>query len=140
MVPDDFSVPPCDVLVVDDQLFHRDMVTEMLRAKGLRVEAVASGDEAIVAYAGLEEKPILLMDNLMPNMTGVEATRAIKSIDPLAKVIFVSSDVSHRQDALDAGALGFVSKPFKIAEVFAAVSWAREYVFKEEAAAGAGAQ
>ena len=138
MATEDVSVPPCDVLVVDDQLFHRDMVTEMLRAKGLRVEAVTCAEDAISAYVKLEEKPVLLMDNVMPNMTGVEATRAIKSLDPFAKVIFVSSDVSHREDALEAGALGFVTKPFKIAEVFAAISWARSYVFKQEAAPGAG--
>lgn len=137
MVSDDFSVPPCDVLVVDDQLFHRDMVTEMLRAKGFRVEAVASGEEAIAAYANFDEKPVLLMDNIMPNMLGIEATRAIKSIDPFAKVIFVSSDVARRDEALEAGALGFVSKPFKIAEVFSAITWAKNYTFPEQAAAGA---
>lgn len=138
MVSEEFSVPPCDVLVVDDQLFHRDMVTEMLRAKGLRVESVSSGEEAIAAFAKLEEKPVLLMDNVMPNMSGVEATMAIKSIDPAAKIIFVSSDVSHRQDAIDAGALGFVSKPFKIAEVFAAITWAKNYVAPAEAGSSAG--
>src|SRR6267378_793015 len=117
----------CDVLIVDDQLFHRDMCTEMLRAKGLRAEAVASGEEAIQLYSRLIEKPVVLMDNVMPRMTGIEATRAICAMDPKAKIIFVSSDVAHRQDALDAGALGFVSKPFRISEVFAAVSWARNY-------------
>jgi CheY-like chemotaxis protein len=136
MVSEDFLVPPCDVLVVDDQLFHRDMVTEMLRTKGLRVEHVGSADEALAAYVKLEVKPVVLMDNRMPSMTGVEATRALKSLDEHAKVVFVSSDVSHRDEAMAAGALGFVTKPFKIAEVFAAVSWALAYKFPEQAAAG----
>ncbi len=118
------EVEPCDVLVVDDQLFHREMVAEMLRAKGIRVSTVGSGDEAIAAYARLDPKPLVLMDNVMPKMTGVEATAALRSIDPAAKVIFVSSDTVHREDALAAGAMGFISKPFKIADVFAAVRWA----------------
>ena len=71
----------CDVLVVDDQLFHREMVCEMLRAKGFAVETVASGEEAIALYAELAEKPLVLMDNLMPKMSGTEATAAIRSID-----------------------------------------------------------
>ena len=121
------AAPECDVLIVDDQLFHRDMCSEMLRAKGMRVEAVASGEEAIRLYAMMVEKPVVLMDNVMPHMTGIEATRSIIAMDPKAKIIFVSSDVSHRQDAIDAGALGFVTKPFRISEVFAAVSWARNY-------------
>lgn len=124
MAPDDPEVEPCDVLVVDDQLFHREMVSEMLRAKGFRVSTVGSADAAIAAYARLESKPLVLMDNVMPKMTGVEATAALRSIDPAAKVIFVSSDTVHREDAMAAGAMGFISKPFKIAEVFAAVRWA----------------
>ncbi|HKZ58582.1 MAG TPA: response regulator [Candidatus Thermoplasmatota archaeon] len=124
MAADDSEAEPCDVLVVDDQLFHREMVSEMLRAKGFRVSTVGSGDEAITRYANLEQKPLVLMDNIMPKMTGVEATAAIRSIDPTARVIFVSSDTAHREDAIAAGAMGFISKPFKIAEVFAAVRWA----------------
>ncbi len=139
MPSDDFSVPPCDVLVADDQLFHRDMVTEMLRAKGLRVSSVGSGHEAVAAYLKFEEKPVVLMDNVMPTMTGIEAARAIKSFDPNARIIFVSSDVGNREEAIAAGALGFVTKPFKIADVFAAVSWARTYKFPEQAQAGASA-
>lgn len=133
MYDDEPSAVECDVLVVDDQLFHRDMCTEMLRAKGLRAEAVASGEAAIQYYSTLIEKPVVLMDNVMPRMTGIEATRAICAIDPKAKIIFVSSDVSHRQEALDAGALGFVSKPYKMAEVLAAVKWAKAHVIPDPA-------
>ncbi len=139
MAADDFEAEPCDVLVVDDQLFHREMVAEMLRAKGLRVSTVASGDEAIAAYARLEPKPLVLMDNLMPRMSGVEATAALRSIDPAARVIFVSSDAAHREEAMAAGALGFITKPFKINEVFAAVRWAlAKGAQNETSATGAG--
>jgi CheY-like chemotaxis protein len=127
----DFSSLKCDVLIVDDQGFHRDMVSEMLRVKGLTVECVASGEEAIAAYNALAEKPVILMDNQMPNMSGIEATRAILSFHEHAKVIFVSSDVSHRAEAMEAGALGFVSKPFKVSEMLAAIHWARAYKFPE---------
>lgn len=124
MASSDAPPAPCDVLVVDDQAFHRDMVSEMLRAYGFRVSAVSTGDEAIAIFNELAAKPVILMDNQMPNMTGIEATRAIKSFHEGAKIIFVSSDVAHRQDAIEAGALGFVTKPFKVAEVVAAVKWA----------------
>jgi CheY-like chemotaxis protein len=127
----DFAELVCDVLVVDDQAFHRDMVSEMLRAKGLNVVSVSSGDEAIAAFNDLKQKPVVLMDNQMPNMSGIEATRAIKSFHAQAKIIFVSSDVSHRQEAMEAGALGFVTKPFKMNEVLSAIAWARSYKFPE---------
>jgi CheY-like chemotaxis protein len=132
---DEGRVPECDVLVVDDQLFHRDMMCEMLRAKGLAVESVQSGDEALRAYPYFETKPIIIMDNVMPRMTGVEATRAIKSMDPEAKIIFVSSDIAQRPEAIEAGAIGFVMKPFRITEVFAAINWVRS-----QRAAGAAAE
>lgn len=127
-------MPECDVLVVDDQLFHRDMLCEMLRAKGMRVEAVESGDEALRAYPFFESKPMVIMDNVMPRMTGVEATRAIKSMDPDAKIIFVSSDIGQRPEAIEAGAIGFVMKPFKIAEVFAAITWVKSQRVADAAA------
>ena len=127
----DFSLLKCDVLIVDDQGFHRDMVSEMLKVKGLTVESVASGEEAIAAFNALAEKPIVLMDNQMPNMTGIDATRAIKSFHEHAKIIFVSSDVAHRDEAMAAGALGFVKKPFKVSEILAAIQWARSYKFPD---------
>jgi CheY-like chemotaxis protein len=138
MAPAVGDAAPCDVLVVDDQPFHRDLVAEMLRVKGLRVTCVASGEEAISAYNGLAEKPVILMDNQMPKMTGIEALRAIKSFNGEAKVIFVSSDVDSRAEAMEAGALGFVTKPFKVAEVLAAVKWAIAYKAPGGAAAGGG--
>ena len=124
MTPESAPPEPCDVLIVDDQAFHRDMVSSMLQAKGLRVTCVKSGEEAISLFNELEDKPVILMDNQMPNMSGIEATRAIKSFHENARIIFVSSDVSSRQEAIEAGALGFVAKPFKVSEVLAAVKWA----------------
>jgi CheY-like chemotaxis protein len=127
MQDEDGRVPECDVLVVDDQLFHRDMLTEMLRAKGFRVESLNSGEDALRAYPLFDQKPVIMMDNVMPRMSGVEATRAIKSLDPQAKIIFVSSDVARRDEALEAGALGFVTKPYRITQVLSAVNWARSH-------------
>lgn len=127
----DFAEVVCDVLVVDDQAFHRDMVASMLEAKGLAVVCVSSGEEAIAAFNDMVHKPVILMDNQMPNMSGVDTTRAIKSFHAHAKIIFVSSDVSHRGEAMEAGALGFVTKPFKVSEVVAAIAWARSYKFPE---------
>ena len=116
------------VLVVDDSVFMRFKLKQILEDSGFKVTAEAqSGKEAIEKYTVL--KPgLVTMDIIMPTMDGVSALRAIRQIDPAAKVIMVSSAGLRDQvrESMSAGAKGFILKPFHDDQVIKAVEQAFE--------------
>ena len=73
------------VLIVDDNIIARDVLTAMLRANGLTTKAARSGEEALLmlgeASAADESFDLVLMDWRMPGIDGIEASRRIKA-DP----------------------------------------------------------
>ncbi|WP_148266455.1 response regulator [Methanocella arvoryzae] len=76
------------------------------------------GLEAVKLYLSCTPRPhAVLMDYRLPIMNGLEATSEIKKIDPEAKVIFLSADVSVRDDAMKAGAFAFLKKPASLKEI-----------------------
>ena len=111
------------ILVVDDEVFFRGLLSDILKQGGYSVIAeAATGEEAIAKYR--EVSPALvMMDIYMPVMGGIEATREIISIDPSAKVL-ICSGTGFDQDidaAVQAGAKGVVYKPFYDDEVLETV-------------------
>lgn len=102
------------VLVVDDTNFMRKMSTDYLTQYGYVVAGeAANGKEAIEQYEKLKPD-IVMMDLTMPEMNGIDAIKEILRIDPKAVVLVCSA--SNQQnlifDALDAGAKGYIMKPF----------------------------
>ena len=102
------------VLIVDDALFMRVAIGNMLRECGFEIVGEASnGKEAIVLYEQL--KPDLVtMDVTMPIMTGIDAVKHIISIDPQAKIIMITALGQQKKirAAIDSGAKDFITKPF----------------------------
>lgn len=102
------------VLIVDDAIFMRMKLKDILEKNGYEVIGEAqNGVEAVEKYKA--EKPDLVtMDITMPDMDGVTALKEIKKIDPKAKVIMCSAmgQQSMVMDAIQAGALDFIVKPF----------------------------
>ncbi|MFH1577804.1 MAG: response regulator [Candidatus Omnitrophota bacterium] len=114
------------VLIVDDALFMRKMLSDILKKEGIEVCGEAeNGKEAIEKYQQL--KPDLVtMDIVMPRMEeidGVGAVREIIKSFPNAKVIMVSAMGQHSLvvEAIQAGAKDFVTKPFQPSRVVEAV-------------------
>lgn len=110
------------VLVVDDALFMRRMISDILKKEGIEVCGEAeNGKEAIEKYREL--KPDLVtMDIVMPKIEeidGIGAVKEIMKIDPQAKIIMVSAMGQHSLvvDAIQAGAKDFVTKPFQPSRV-----------------------
>ena len=115
---------PIQVLLVDDH--------EMVR-QGLGIFLNASPDITVVGQAqnGLEaiqrvqENPpdVVLMDLIMPELDGVEATRRIKALFPEVEIIALTSYVDEAKvvDALAAGVAGYVMKDVKPAELVRAI-------------------
>jgi two-component system chemotaxis response regulator CheY len=102
------------ILLVDDAVFMRMKLKDILEKNGYEVVGEAqNGLEAIEKY--MSEKPDLVtMDITMPEMDGVTALKKIKEFDPKAKVIMCSAmgQQSMVMDAIQAGAIDFIVKPF----------------------------
>jgi YesN/AraC family two-component response regulator len=101
-------------LVVDDTSFMRKMATDCLREFGYEVAGEASnGKEAIQLYEELRPD-VVMMDLTMPEMSGFDAIKGILAINPDAVVLICSA--SNQKDlileAMDAGAKGYLMKPF----------------------------
>ncbi len=111
------------VLIVDDAIFMRTMIADILKSAGFEVVGEASsGVEAVEKYKEL--KPDLVtMDIVMPDMGGIDAVREIIKTDPEARILMCSAmgQQGLGVDAIQAGARDFVVKPFQPSRVLEAV-------------------
>jgi len=103
------------VLIVDDALFMRNMIREILEKAGFEVVGeAANGVEAVEKYKELRPD-IVTMDIVMPVKNGIDAVREISQIDQEAKVVMCSAlgQESLVMEAIEAGAKDFITKPFR---------------------------
>ena len=111
------------VLVCDDAIFMRTMISDILTQAGFEVVGEAeSGVQAVDKYRQL--KPDLVtMDIVMPDMGGIDAVREITKFDPGARVLMCSAMGQQALvvEAIQAGAKDFVVKPFQPSRVLEAV-------------------
>lgn len=111
------------ILIADDALFMRMMLKKMLTEAGYKEFAeAADGKEACELYQ--KEKPALvLMDISMPNMNGIDALKEIRNIDPEALVVMCSAVGQEAiiVEAIEAGAMDFIVKPFKSEQLIEAI-------------------
>lgn len=111
------------VLIVDDAVFMRMKLKDILEKNGYSVLGEAqNGLEAVEKYK--TEKPDLVtMDITMPEMDGVEALKEIKAFDPNAKILMCSAmgQQSMVMEAIREGALDFIVKPFDSERVIKAL-------------------
>jgi len=111
------------VLVCDDAIFMRTMITDILTQAGYEVIGEAeSGAQAVERYRELRPN-MVTMDIVMPDMGGIDAVREIVKIDPDAKILMCSAMGQQALvvEAIQAGAKDFVVKPFQPSRVLEAV-------------------
>lgn len=112
------------VLVVDDHHVVRSGLTTLLNADP-EIEVVADADNGRTAIAAVEAKrpDVILMDLSMPGMDGVEATAYLTTHVEGSKVLVLTSfaDRERVQEAVAAGAIGYLLKDCEPAELLAAV-------------------
>lgn len=107
------------ILVVDDTLFMRTLLKNILFSGGHTIVGEAeNGDDAIAKYQELNPD-LVTMDIVMPKKNGIDALKGIKAIDPNAKVIMCTA-VGQEQMvklAVKTGARGYIVKPFQAPKV-----------------------
>ncbi len=100
------------LLVVDDDQAHRLMLTTLMQEWGYRTKEAEDGQDALDM---VRDTPVdlVLMDMRMPNMDGIEATKAIHKHNPAIPIIVITaySSVPTAVEALKSGAFDYVTKP-----------------------------
>jgi len=116
------------VFIVDDEPSLQFFYEQVLNIGGFEVVDIANnGKEAVSMFKSFSNKPkIILMDQRMPEMSGIEASKLILQIDNRVKIIFISADASIKEDAFSIGAFFFISKPFAINLLIEAINKAIE--------------
>jgi len=101
------------ILFVEDDQDTRELVQILLGQGGFRVSVTGEPAEVMELLA-TDHFDALLLDNWMPELTDIELCRRIRSFDQKTPILFCSGAVteSDKKTALNAGAQGYVSKPF----------------------------
>ncbi len=110
------------ILVVDDAAFMRMMIRDILVKEGYSIQEAVNGRDAVEKFEELRPD-LVTLDVTMPEMDGIEALSAIRTIDPEACVLMVSAMGQQALiiQALEAGASDFLIKPFQPTKVLATV-------------------
>lgn len=125
-VPDSLILDGVKILLVEDNDLNAEIASDLLTVQGADVTRAANGKEAVKAVEDSVpgEFKVILMDILMPEMNGLEAARAIRSLDRpdtgSVPIIAMTANV-FREDveaAKAAGMNGFVPKPIDVAHLY----------------------
>lgn len=102
-----------NILIVDDSGLARRTVRNLLQEMGHNVEEATDGAQALERYF-LQRHDLVILDMVMTGMYGIEVLAKLRELDPGVRVIVATADIqtSTREQALAAGAAGFVNKPF----------------------------
>jgi two-component system, cell cycle response regulator len=112
------------ILVADDDAVTRDLLASILQANGYEVVTCVDGQEAVqrVGKGGID---LVLLDAMMPRLSGLEACRVLKgmTVDAFLPVVIatVKTDPTSRVEGLKIGADDYVCKPFEEGELLARV-------------------
>lgn len=118
------------LLVVDDSLFIRNLMRDILQAEGFIVVAEAEdGEEGVLQYKKYRPD-LVIMNIVMPKMSGLKALAAIMAWDPNATIIMCSAMMQPPVifSAIQQGAKDFVPKPFDSHRLVQSVSQALGFV------------
>ncbi len=96
------------ILVVDDIADIRDLASTVLRGEGYAVREAADGEEALAAVAEMQEKPcLILLDLMMPVMDGRTLVERLREQGSVIPIVVISATVGERVE----GVLMMVRKP-----------------------------
>jgi DNA-binding response OmpR family regulator len=115
------------ILIVDDEPINLEFFDVMLSKLGFTVEKAGDGEEALAKIRAVTPD-LVLLDNIMPKLTGWEVTRALKHDTAYRRwrdtpiIMFTAmTDVKDRIDGLEMGVDDYITKPFNFSEVLARI-------------------
>lgn len=104
------------ILIVDDERSMRTSLAMALRSPSYETRHVESGLEAIECLQNTSYD-LLITDYKMPKMDGLQLMKTIKKQYPFLPVLVISAADAPIQEFIEAGASGFLQKPFHVAEI-----------------------
>jgi len=115
------------VLIIDDEEVLRDVLEAVLRREGFDILLAATGEEGL-SMMDTEEIDLVVLDMMLPGITGIETLRSIKETNPALPVIIITaySSIDGAIVAMKQGAFHYIPKPFKNEEVILTVNKALE--------------
>jgi DNA-binding NtrC family response regulator len=116
------------VLIVDDEEVLRDVLDAVLRREGFDIITAASGEEALSVLDSTEEVDLVILDVMLPGISGIDTLRAMRISNPALPVIVITafSSIDGAIEAMKQGAFHYIPKPFKNEEVVLTVNKALE--------------
>jgi len=114
------------VLTVDDDTINLKLLKSMLMKSGSVTEVVEArnGAEAIEILKSREDIDLILLDIIMPIMSGIEVLQVVRADDNLRQlpIIVLTTDETKKSEALEAGANDFLVKPIRNNELIKKIS------------------
>lgn len=111
------------ILIIDDETNIRTMIRLALQHVGHEADTASDGEEGLRKFGDGQGWDLLLLDQRMPGMSGIEVQRAIKKRAPKTKLIMITAfgTIDLAAEAIQAGAMDFLRKPFTADTLRAAV-------------------
>ena len=114
------------VLLVDDEQDFLETLSNRLELRGLKVNSVTSGEQAVAEAQG-EDYDAIVVDLAMPGIDGLETLKRIKADNPDAEIIMLTGQASVRSgvEAIKLGAGDFLQKPVELSELMQKIGEAK---------------
>ncbi|HZX64366.1 MAG TPA: response regulator [Myxococcales bacterium] len=110
------------VLVVDDDFDIREAMTDVLASEGYSVLTAADGSEALETLRGGIRPAVMLLDLMMPRVSGVEVIDALRKDDRLRQIPVVVCSANRGYGADDLGVRDVLRKPVSVDDLLKAVA------------------
>ena len=112
------------ILLVDDEDFIRNVGERTLKRFGYIVLSASGGNEALEIYRKEQDQiGLVILDLMMPGMSGSRCLEEILKVNPQAKIIVASgySDIGPMKESIEAGAKSFIGKPYEMRQLLEVV-------------------
>lgn len=111
-------MPPL-ILLIDDDSLIRSLGKELLEHMGYQVELAQDGREGLEAFRRLEHADLVILDFYLPDRDGLQVLQDLLAMNPGVRVLVASGSFSSPEveRIKEAGAAGFIYKPYRLAEL-----------------------